>query len=237
MKAVILAAGMGTRLGSLIPKPLSAVKNEKVIIDYQVKNLSKSIGIHNILVVVGYKKELIMERHPQLIYIYNNRYIQTNTSKSLLMALEKINDDVLWVNGDVFCDKEVINMLINSGRTSCLVDPNTCDHEAIKYTCFDDGNIKNISKDIENARGEALGINLILQKDLAKFKQELALVSDTAYFEKALENLTANQQLKLKPIDKGNYFCTEVDFQEDLEKVVHYVSSGVCDIREAPPKK
>jgi choline kinase len=224
LKTVILAAGMGTRLGSLIPKPLSALENEKVILDYQLQSLIEIVGVNNIFVVVGYKKELIMERYPQLIYVYNNKYIHTNTSKSLLMALEKIDDDVIWLNGDVFFDKEVIELLINSNNSCCLVDNKSCGQEEIKYNCHEDGYIKNISKEVPDGIGEALGINLILKRDLSLFKTELNRVSDNAYFEKALENLTLEKKLRLLPVNKERYFCQEIDFQEDLQEVLEYLS-------------
>jgi choline kinase len=123
MKAVILAAGMGTRLGTMIPKPLTAIRDEETILDFQVEKLSAAVGVHNILVVVGYRKELIMEKHPDLIYLFNARFAQTNTAKSLLLALQKIgNEDVLWLNGDVFFDAGVLDRLAASPRSACLVD-------------------------------------------------------------------------------------------------------------------
>ena len=219
MKAVILAAGMGTRLGTLIPKPLTAIENEKVIIDYQVAALKDFIGLHNIFVVVGYKKELIMERHPQLIYIYNERYVQTNTSKSLLTAVLKINDDVLWMNGDVYFDKNILELVVASKYSACLVDQKECGAEEIKYNLNQEGFIYNLSKNVKDPQGEALGVNLIFKKDLDMFREELNTVNDNDYFEKALENLTLSNKLKITPINVGNLFCKEIDFEEDLLEV------------------
>jgi len=187
--------------------------------------LSEKVGENNIFVVVGYKKELIMERHPQLIYIYNNKYTQTNTAKSLLMAISKINDDVLWMNGDVFFEKEIIDILMNVNGSSCLVNNEKCGDEEIKYTCYEGGFIKNISKEVKNGLGEALGINLLKKEDLYLFKNELEKVSDHSYFEKALENLTLKKAIELKPIHIENYFCVEIDFPEDLERVNEYISN------------
>ncbi len=223
MKAVILAAGMGTRLGTLIPKPLTAIEDEKVILDFQVEALEEIIGLHNIFVVVGYKKELIMEKRPRLMFIYNDSYVQTNTSKSLLMALMKVVDeDVLWMNGDVMFDKELVHRLIDAKESCCLVDTKKCGKEEIKYTRYEDGYIEKISKQIENANGEALGVNMVVREDLQAFKEALGGASDNAYFEAAMEKLTLKRELLLKPVDKGDYFCVEVDFPEDLDEVLKY---------------
>lgn len=226
MKAVILAAGMGTRLGTLIPKPLTSIRNEKTIIDFQLEKLAPKIGKNNIYAVVGYKKEIIMEKHPDLIFIYNDAYSQNNTSKSLLMALKKIDDDVIWLNGDVFFDKEVIDLLVNSEYSACLVDTKKCADEEIKYTINGNGNIKELSKQVKDGKGEAIGINLIKKKDLQLYIEELEKVDDNDYFEKALENLTLAEKIELKPINIGDCYCCEIDFEEDLEDVKKYIKEN-----------
>ena len=69
--------------------------------EMQVNNLDDTFDLDDINVVVGFKKDLIMERFPELTYIYNPFFDQTNTSKSLLKALRKNRDkSVLWLNGD-----------------------------------------------------------------------------------------------------------------------------------------
>jgi choline kinase len=222
MEAVILAAGMGTRLGSLIPKPLTSIQNEKTIMDLQIEKISIQDEIHNIFLVVGYKKEIIMEKFPDLLFVYNSAYARTNTAKSLLTALNKINDDVLWMNGDVYFDQEILKLLIDSNDSACLVNKSECNAEEIKYDLTSEGYIKNISKSVAPSRGEALGINLIREKDLEIFKSELKQVADTDYFEKALENLTVAGKIRLNPIDVGSFFCREIDFEEDLLAVQEY---------------
>jgi len=71
MKIIILAAGIGSRLGNTLPKPLTTLKNGKSIMQMMIENLSSKFNIDDINVVVGYKKNLIMESFPSLSYIYN----------------------------------------------------------------------------------------------------------------------------------------------------------------------
>ena len=53
----------------------------------------------DIMIVVGYKKKIIMKKFPNCLFVCNDLYDKTNTSKSLLCAMEKIqNEDVLWRN-------------------------------------------------------------------------------------------------------------------------------------------
>jgi len=219
MKAVILAAGMGTRLGTLIPKPLTSLVDEKTIMDFQVERLAAEVGIDNIFAIVGYKKELVMEKFPELSFVYNHAYTQTNTAKSLLTALRKIDDDVLWMNGDVYFWPEVLQKLMASETSAALVDTKKCGDEEIKYTLNEQGSIAELSKQVENGVGEAVGINLVKRHDLPAFIEALEQVGNQDYFEKALENLTLAGKIVLKPVQLDELFCQEIDFPEDLESV------------------
>ncbi|OGY83756.1 MAG: hypothetical protein A3F54_05240 [Candidatus Kerfeldbacteria bacterium RIFCSPHIGHO2_12_FULL_48_17] len=226
MKAVILAAGMGTRLGSLIPKPLSALIGEKTILDFQIEKLARVVGANNIFICVGYKKEIIMEKFPDLVFIYNHAYAHNNTSKSLMMALEKIEEDVIWMNGDVYFEDKVLELLMGKPQSSCLVDTKKTAEEEIKYTTDEAGNIKELSKKVKNAAGEALGINVIRKHELPLFREELKKVENKDYFEKALENLTMVGKIKLKPVDIGGLFCQEIDFPADLASVQKHIKNN-----------
>ena len=225
MKAVILAAGMGTRLGTLIPKPLTSLVDEQTIMDFQVKHLSEALGVDNIYAIVGYKKELVMEKFPELTFVYNHAYTQTNTGKSLLTALRKIDDDVLWVNGDVYFEPAALAKLLQSDSSALLVDTKKCGEEEIKYTLTDDGAIAELSKQVVDGVGEAVGMNFIKRADVPAFCDALEAIGAQDYFEKALENLTLAGQLTLKPVHLEDMFCQEIDFPEDLETVRQYVTS------------
>lgn len=85
--AVILAAGMGTRLGKPWPKPLTPLIDGRTIMRQQLDNLTKVFGDGlRVTTVVGFKLELILEAFPDVSYIYNESFDQTNTNRSLLKA-------------------------------------------------------------------------------------------------------------------------------------------------------
>ena len=219
MKAIILAAGIGSRLGNSDPKPLTKLKNGESILYRQVEYLSKYIGINNIIMIVGYKKDLIMESFPNLIYVYNNFYDTTNTSKSLLAGLHKIeHEDVMWLNGDVVFEKELLPKIIQCSQSCMAVNTNSVGEEEIKYNVFDDGNIKDVSKTASPALGEAVGINKIMTSDLPLLKANLEKCDDQDYFEKALE-LSIQDGMKIMPVNINKYLCMEIDFWDDLEQI------------------
>lgn len=220
MKIVILAAGIGSRLGNPFPKPLTPLKNGKCIMEMQVDNLDETFNIDDINVVVGFKKNLIMERFPELTYIYNPFFDQTNTSKSLLKALRKNRDkSVLWLNGDVVFDAGLLSVLkpfIDKKESFVAVNTNKVAEEEVKYT-LQNGYIDQLSKTVKNGWGEAVGINFISSKDIKSFIHRLEECDDNDYFEKGLELAIKKDGLKISAVDISEYDCMEVDFKEDLE--------------------
>ena len=85
---VILAAGMGSRLGRSLPKPLTELSDGRTIMRQQFDNIEHAFGAGaDVTIVVGYKLEHIIEAFPQASFVYNEEYDQTNTSKSLMRAL------------------------------------------------------------------------------------------------------------------------------------------------------
>ena len=104
MNVVILAAGLGTRLGRPYPKPLTPLADGRSILRQQLDHLRATFGgAARVTVVVGFKMDLIMEAAADdASFVYNEVYDQTNTNKSLLKALRLAPPGgVLWLNGDV----------------------------------------------------------------------------------------------------------------------------------------
>jgi len=222
MKIIILAAGIGSRLGNPFPKPLTPLKNGKSIMKMQTDNISSKYNVDDINVVVGFKKDLIMERFPELMYIYNPFFDRTNTSKSLLQALKKHRDkSVLWFNGDVVFDEKILDILnpfIEGNESFVAVNTSKVAEEEVKYT-LKDGYINELSKTVKNGLGEAVGINFISSNDIQNFIDRLEECDANDYFERGLELAIEKDNLKIKAIDISAYNCMEIDFIEDLENV------------------
>ena len=222
MKIVILAAGMGSRLGNPFPKPLTPLKNGKSIMKMQTDNIISRYDVDDINVVVGFKKNLIMERFPELTYIYNPFFDRTNTSKSLLKALKKHKDkSILWFNGDVVFDERLLDILdpyIKANESFVAVNTSKVAEEEVKYT-LKDGFIDELSKTVKNGLGEAVGINFIDSNSILSFINRLEECDDNDYFERGLELSIQKDNLKIKAVDISQYNCMEIDFAEDLETV------------------
>ena len=222
-QVIILAAGMGTRLGRPHPKPLTRLETGQTIMAQQFQRVREAFGdAVRITVVVGFKMDLIMEQHPDALFVYNEVYSETNTSKSLLKGLRStVDGGVLWMNGDVVFAKGVLEALadvVASDRTFVSVDRSTVADEEVKYTVDGDGFINELSKQVVGGLGEAVGINYVSSADKAALVRRLADVADQDYFERGLELAILEDGVQVLPVDISEHFVVEVDFEDDLAR-------------------
>lgn len=225
MKVVILAAGKGSRLGQGdLPKPLTLLESGKSILEHQLEALSYCVSLNQVIVVVGYRKEEIMERFPDLVYVFNPQYGSENTSKSLLRALKKCQENVLWLNGDVVFHHTILKKVLDNSKTSMVVNKGKVGEEEVKYRQNAEGKILAVSKQLSDPQGEALGINYCLLKDLDQFRRNLERCQPNDYFEQGIE-FCIEEGMPVWSVVIDHHLCTEVDFPEDLERANRLLSS------------
>jgi choline kinase len=225
---VILAAGMGSRLGRSLPKPLTELSDGRSIMQQQFDNIHHAFGkAAKVTIVVGYKSEHIIEAFPNASFVYNEQYDQTNTSKSLLRALQASSTGgVLWMNGDVVFDPAALDRAAKVvARDQSFVSINTekVSDEEVKYTTDAEGYIKELSKTVKGGLGEAVGINYISRADKAMLVRHLKRVDDQDYFERGIELAIEQDKLRIEPVDISDLYAVEIDFAEDLERANLFV--------------
>ena len=113
MRAIILAAGSGLRLGRHtkdIPKALLDL-NGKSILERQI-SLLRQHEIHEIFVVTGYQREKHILKGVE--YIFNPKYAETEQLASMMVARTKIFDDVLVIFGDIVFDAQILQQILAS---------------------------------------------------------------------------------------------------------------------------
>lgn len=227
MDVVFLAAGLGSRLGGGVPKPLTPLTDGgETLLERQVRLLSplRDAGAR-FSVVVGHRATEVAARVPGVRAVHNGDYATTNTAKSLLCALYQGTGPALWLNSDVCFSAsfaaEVVAMDLTRSQVS-VKRGRTADEE-IKYL-LEDGCISALSKTVQGGLGEAIGVNLVAAHDRAAFVAALAQVGDTDYFEKAVE-LTISRGHRWSPLDLTDHFAVEVDFPEDLATARAFAAS------------
>ena len=147
MQAIILAAGIGRRLGKItkdIPKCMVRI-NGTPIIENAVKNLLKA-GIEDIVIVVGHGKDVLInflkERFPKanFEFVENPEYSKTNNIYSLYLARDFFGrDDTILLESDVMFESEVLERLLSDKReVLAVVD---------KYKSWMDGTVVKLDEE------------------------------------------------------------------------------------------
>ncbi len=227
-KAVILAAGAGTRLASIgwdKPKCLLPCPGG-TLLDRALSVLADQ-GVTQTIIVVGFRQELVREaaeRHAPLIrFVENAAFAATNTIHSLWLAREHLTDGAFCLNADVWFDVEVIRLLKESPATALAVDTTSHDAEAVKVVADADRRITRIGKDLsaESSFGEFVGV--------AKFDRPFcaALVASLRrfvenhgrrelFFESAIDAILRECPATAVPL--GRLRAIEIDTPDDLTR-------------------
>ena len=242
--AVILAAGMGTRLRSIIgEKPKGLLKiNGKELILHSIEKLNQN-GIRDILLVTGYKEEYYIEylqhEYPEVRFITNQDYAITGSMHSLFLAKDWINSEFLLLESDLYYEKRALTCLINSPKSEAvLVSGKTGSGDEV-YVYGNGEQIEWISKQKtaeKTLNGELVGISKIslrLYREMCRYYVgNIAFPSDFHY-EDCFSKLS--QQRCLESIKIDDLAWTEIDDASHYERALVSVVPKVLENEQKIP--
>lgn len=232
MKAIILAAGIASRLRPLTndtPKCLLKVGSKNLLgrtIDALLFN-----GFKELIIVTGYLKEMIEEyisaNYPELKveYIFNPDYASTNNIHSLWLTKESVkNQSIFLLDSDILFDPVIITKLLESSHENCLaLNSHELGDEEIKVIVDDTDRIKEISKicSIKDAVGESIGIEKFsagLVRQLFEELDDMILNKNQSgiFYEAAFENIIL-KGTDIYIVNTTDFFSMELDTVEDFE--------------------
>jgi len=165
MRAIILAAGAGTRLSPLTdhcPKCLVPV-DERKLIDYQLQAL-RAAGVDDFAIVVGYEAEQVRAHCGDGVrYIDNPDYLSTNSIYSLYLAIGELNTDTFLFNCDILFHPQVLTRMLESGHPNVVAVDSGVELEAgeMNVRCDGEGRVEEISKQLDPTRAHAQSIQLV----------------------------------------------------------------------------
>ncbi len=224
MRAVILAAGRGTRLAGAsngLPKCLIDIGG-RPLIHHQLDVLSE-MGVGPVLVVVGYEADRVRESlGARVDYVLNPRFASTNSLHSLLLASGRIEDPFLLLHGDTLFDPAVLEAVFRSGEDTLAYDSSSGREPAHMKVHVRDGRLADISKQVPpgSISGESLGI-LYLGTRAADvmFRKggEIAAAGRTgAYWAEAVR--ASLGEVIIKAADVAGTPWAEIDTPDELDR-------------------
>lgn len=177
--AVILAAGMGSRLqeitNDMLPKGLIKV-NGKSLVERSIEKL-RSLGIEKVYIVTGHLNEFYDELAKENSYIQtrkNRKYKATGSMTSLAILEDELKEDFLLLESDLIYEVYGLIKVINHEKDDCVLLSGSTNSGDECYVEVRDENLYKISKNIEEIRqvyGELVGISKIsveLYKEMLK---------------------------------------------------------------------
>ncbi len=230
MKAIILSAGQGSRLGGLVsdrPKCLIDF-NGRTLLDRQLDTLAAN-GIEEAVVVTGFKDDRIEEalakrgRGPRVRTIFNPFYKVADNTGSLYMAREELAGGCLVWNGDTLVSDALMKRVVANDRPGICVTIDrkpSYDDDDMKVV-EDGGRLKAIGKRLsEGVNAESIGLLAFRAGGAERFRTaiEQALRTPegtTIWYLRVIHHLA--QSSDVWTLDINGEEWGEVDFPPDVE--------------------
>jgi choline kinase len=239
MKALILAAGRGTRISRHIDgKPKCTVSlDEKIsLIEYSVDLLRRK-GVEDVTVAPGYRGDVIrgLLAGRNIKFCENPFYDVTNSIASLWFARDELKgaDRFIVMNGDVFLSEKALDVVLSEKRSPVMFYDVTRREEAdYKFQVVDERIVK-YGKELtlEETTGEYVGCAIFGERFLEAFATRLdELIREqkhSMWWENVLYSMAGERMVIAKDIEGA--FWGEVDYIEDYERIMQfYKGEGRC---------
>ena len=238
MIGILLAAGTSRRLGAFTedrPKCLIDVGGKEML-GRQLEQLAEN-KVTKIYIAVGFMKDKIIHycqtKYPHLTikFVESVNWYESNNAKSLELALEKIimntsvgeEEDILVMNADVVCYKDLIKELIQCGLCENVLAyqrKKELPDEDMKLRVDEMGNVVDIGKMITKGTGEFTGIAKFGKATIPYLLKNLERCGENDWFETALLLWIMDEDTSkpcLGAVDLSHYPFMEIDFPADLE--------------------
>lgn len=232
MKAILMAAGMGTRISSETnkPKSLLPLKDESLIMHTVKLLLKNDIDVN---IILGYKGEYIKKELEGLpvTFFENPFYKVTNSIASLWFAKDILaGDDIILGNADVFYTQAMLDVLLDEQRDVVMIADSSRIQEGDYFFCCDeDFKLIDYGKElkVKERSCEYVGLAKIREAFMPTFKSQLLHLVHNGEYNYWWENTlyTMIDKIDVNVKDINGIFWGEVDTKEDYRRILDYIQN------------
>lgn len=230
VKAILMAAGMGTRIATKTNEPKSLLDiGNGPLIRHTVKLLIEN---HiEVIVCTGFKGELIRQALSdyKVTFYENPFYKVTNSIASLWFARDELNsdEDFILANADVFWQQDILDILLSQKTDISLLADSSRRLTGDYFFHCENGNLTQYGKEMkeEDRTSEYVGIAYIKSSVIANVKKRMeALVHAGDYhfwWENTLYSMIEERAIPV--VDIAGHYWSEVDVLSDYENILAYI--------------
>ena len=231
MKAIILSAGQGSRLGHLVDdRPKCLIEfNGRTLLDRQLDTLEAN-GVREAVVVTGFHDELVNRAiearsgGPTVRTIFNPFFKVADNTGSLFMAREELVGECLVWNGDTLVSDALMRRVVGNRQPGICVTidrKDSYDEDDMKVVAAGDGRLRGIGKRLsEGVNAESIGLLAFRSGGAERFGEAIERAmrtpeGTTIWYLRVIHHLAQIGEVWTFDIDGEEW--GEVDFPPDVE--------------------
>lgn len=230
MKAILLAAGIGSRICNDIgqmPKSMLLINKQPLIV-HTVELLKKN-NI-DVIIVTGYMHEMIEEAIKGLgVKVYYNPFFRvTNSMGSMWYARDELiaGEDIMIANADVYYTQELLNLVLSTEKDNFLLADKTRVNEGDYFFGSENGVLRRYGKQLllEERDSEYVGISVLKNAWVDKFRTTLCRMVESGHYDLWWENVLYSlaEKENVYIVDVEGVFWSEVDTITDYQRVLKH---------------
>jgi len=231
MKAIIMAAGIGSRLLDITNgKPKCLISAGKETLISRMVRLLHQRNVNDITVITGYMNHLIHQDLGDKVRYFDNPFYQvTNSIASLWLARKELTEDVILMNADLFLEGEILDVALSQTKDVVMLSDSTRIETADFRFVVDGDRILKTGNKLSNEETdcEYVGIVRIDANFIHQFKQHLDYMISKSDFNNWWEGVLYSfieKDIDIFHTDIKGIFWTEVDNRIDYERLISWLS-------------
>lgn len=232
MKAIIMAAGVGSRLLDINNgKPKCLISAGKETLISRMVRLLHQRNVNDITVITGYKGHLVRQDLQKKVRYFDNAFYQiTNSIASLWLARELLFEDVILMNADLYLEGDILDVALSQTKYAVMLSDSTRIETADFRFGVNGDRVLKAGNHLTNAETdcEYVGVVRIDASFIHQFRHRLEYLMSQGDFNNWWEGVLysfVEEGVDIFHTDVKGTFWTEIDDRHDYQRLISWLST------------